>query len=106
MQKIEPNIPALQHVRKQSLLLLPFVIGLFVIYIISVYFCGMSPVLEIILKVLAIAIIILLAIGCIGAGFILCKWFTDDLNDYYAAQRDLRRWELEDKIKALHDKDP
>ena len=87
------------------LVCLLFIYFLFVIYIISVYFCDMLPVLEIILKVLAIAIIILLAIGCIGAGFILCKWFTDDLNDYYAAQRDLRRWELEDKIKALHDKD-
>ncbi len=65
----------------------------------------MSPILEILLVVIVDAIIILLAIGCIGAGFILCKWFTDDLNDYYEAQRDLKRWELEDKIKALHDKD-
>ena len=62
----------------------------------------MSPVLEIILKVLAIAIIILLAIGCIGAGLILCKWFTDDLNDYYAAQRDLKRWELECLKAPMH----
>lgn len=58
-----------------------------------------------ILKIIAIVVIIFLAIACIGAGFILCKWFTDDLNDYYEAQRDLKRWELEDKIKALHDKD-
>lgn len=65
----------------------------------------MLPVLEILLEIIVIAVVILLAIGCIGSGFILCKWFTDDLNDYYDAQRDLKRWEFEDKINALHDKD-
>lgn len=60
----------------------------------------MSPVLEILLEVIVDAIIILLAIGCIGAGFILCKWFTDDLNAYYEGERERKREEFCEKQRA------
>ncbi|MGN0220209.1 MAG: hypothetical protein ACI4AX_07995 [Muribaculaceae bacterium] len=53
-----------------------------------------------ILKIIAIVVIIFLAIACIGAGFILCKWFTDDLNDYYEGERERKREELCEKQRA------
>lgn len=60
----------------------------------------MLPILEILLVVIVDAIIIILAIGCIGAGFILCKWFTDDLNAYYEGERERKREEFCEKQRA------
>lgn len=53
-----------------------------------------------ILKIIAIAVIIFLAIACIGAGFVLCKWFTDDLNAYYEGERERKREEFCEKQRA------
>lgn len=65
----------------------------------------MTFVLGILLKIIVGIILLILLITGIVVPIILGKWFTDDLNGYYEAQRDFKRWELEDRLRELRDEE-
>lgn len=60
----------------------------------------MTFVLGILLKIIVGIILLILLITGIVVPIILGKWFTDDLNGYYEAERERKREEFYEKQRA------